>query len=478
MITDIFLTALYRLSTPESLGIILALALSTIFGRIAVSAYKNRDLAKLPLVNGKKWWQLTSKEQRTRFCTQAKYMIDDAFVNEFHINIDGFKPWREGRKSGIFQHAVQVNLTQDISALNIPLSEEATHALDKHLTNDSEWHEIPVKVVAFKIISQMSSRVFLGEELCRNEDWLQVTVDYTRDAVIAAQELRLWPKLLRPFAFRFANPRCKAIQEQLKKSEDLINPILEKRRRETEERKNAGLKPIRHYDAMQWMDDAANGRKYEAGAAQIMMAIAANFTGSDMLTGALICISQEPELVEDMRKEIITVMNECQWNKSTLYKLRLMDSVLKETQRIKPAAIAVMRRKAIKDTQLPDGTRIPKGTNMMVSTHKSWDSNTYENPEKFDGYRFLRKRNNEKLETAQFVSTTPESLGFGLGKFACPGRFFAANELKIVLSHIIMKYDMKLVPGTTTDTQFYSLFSMGNDNAKILFRRRQEEVAL
>jgi hypothetical protein len=55
---------------------------------------------------------------------------------EFHIDIDGFKPWREGRRSGVFQHAVQHNLTQDISALNIPLSEEAAHALEKHLTNN------------------------------------------------------------------------------------------------------------------------------------------------------------------------------------------------------------------------------------------------------------------------------------------------------------------------------------------------------
>ncbi|KFA54440.1 hypothetical protein S40293_10250 [Stachybotrys chartarum IBT 40293] len=397
---------------------------------------------------------------------------------EFHIDIDGFKPWREGRLSGIFQQAVQINLTHDISSLNIPLSEEAAHALEKHLTDDEEWVQVPVKAAAFKIISQMSSRVFLGEELCRNEDWLQTTIDYTRDAIIVAQELHVWPKFIRPFVFRYDNGRCRAIQEQLKKAEELVKPILEKRRRETEERKNTGQKPIHYVDAIQWMDDAANGREYEAGAAQIMMAIAANFTGSDMLTGALICIAQQPELIKDMRKEIIAVMNECQWNKSTLYKLKLMDSVLKETQRIKPAAIAVMRRKAIQDTRLPDGTRIPKGTNLMVSTHKSWDPNTYKDPERFDGYRFLRKRENEKLETAQFVSTMPESLGFGLGKFACPGRFFAANELKIVLSHIIMKYDMKLVPGTTTDTQFYSLFSMGNDDAKILFRRRQEEVEL
>lgn len=77
MITDVFL----KLSTPESLGVILALALGSVVVRLVVSAWKNRDLARLPLVNGKKWWQLTSKEQRMNFCTQAKYMIDDAFVN-------------------------------------------------------------------------------------------------------------------------------------------------------------------------------------------------------------------------------------------------------------------------------------------------------------------------------------------------------------------------------------------------------------
>lgn len=414
---------------------------------------------------------------------------------------------------------MQVNLAQDLSALNIPLSEEASHALEKHFTNNRgllnlkilgldelnftlEWHEISVKDTAFKIISQMSSRVFLGEELCRNDEWLQVTIDYTRNAVVAAQELRLWPKFLRPFASRCIISRCKAIREQLQKAEDLIQPVLENRNRETISRRKAGLDPIRYYDAVQWMETAAKGRKYEAGAAQIMMAIAANFTGSDMLTGALICISQQPELVEDMRKEIIAVMDECQWDKSTHYKLRLMDSVLKETQRIKPAAIgelyivhfylqlfgrrrkllthlviAVMRRKAVKDTRLPDGTRIPKGTNLMVSTHKSWDPKTYENPEEFDGRRFLRMRK-EGFEAAQFTSTSPESLGFGLGKFACPGRFFAANELKIILSHVILKYDIKLVPGTATDTQFYSLFSMGNDNTKLLVRRRQGELAL
>jgi cytochrome P450 len=201
-----------------------------------------------------------------------------------------------------------------------------------------EWHEIPLRLTSFKIISQLSSRVFLGEELCRNDDWLQATVEYTRDSIQAAQDLRLYPRILRPLAYWYL-PRCKAIRQELKTSYDILNPVLEKRRHESAERLKQGLEPKRHLDAMQWMEDAANGRPYDATGAQIMMALAANLTGSDSLTALMILLCQSPELIEDMRKEVISVMGDNEWNKSTLYKLRLMDSVLKESQRMKPAAI-------------------------------------------------------------------------------------------------------------------------------------------
>ncbi|KXJ90272.1 hypothetical protein Micbo1qcDRAFT_164807 [Microdochium bolleyi] len=33
-------------------------------------------------------------------------------------------------------------------------------------------------------------------------------------------------------------------------------------------------------------------------------------------------------------------------------------------------------------------------------------------------------------------------MGFSHGSHACPGRFFAANQLKIALSHIALHYDI------------------------------------
>lgn len=33
-------------------------------------------------------------------------------------------------------------------------------------------------------------------------------------------------------------------------------------------------------------------------------------------------------------------------------------------------------------------------------------------------------------------------LGFGFGKHACPGRFFALNEMKIFVAHMVLNYDV------------------------------------
>lgn len=37
----------------------------------------------------------------------------------------------------------------------------------------------------------------MGDQICRNPNWLRIAVDYTVDAFKAAEELRLWPKAFR-----------------------------------------------------------------------------------------------------------------------------------------------------------------------------------------------------------------------------------------------------------------------------------------
>ena len=53
----------------------------------------------------------------------------------------------------------------------------------------------------------------------------------------------------------------------------------------------------------------------------------------------------------------------------------------------------------------------------------------------------LKYRNREQY---QFVSVTKENMAFGFGRHACPGRFFAANEIKLILARLLLGYDMRL----------------------------------
>jgi cytochrome P450 len=67
----------------------------------------------------------------------------------------------------------------------------------------------------------------------------------------------------------------------------------------------------------------------------------------------------------------------------------------------------------------------------------------------FDGHRFYRLRESNKAGESAFKMgmATEDSLGFGLGSQACPGRFFAVNLLKLMLAKLLTRWDLQLEKG-------------------------------
>jgi cytochrome P450 len=138
-----------------------------------------------------------------------------------------------------------------------------------------------------------------------------------------------------------------------------------------------------------------------------------------------------------------------------------------------------MRRVATDALVLPDGIRITKGETVMVSSRNMWDSSIYPEADKFDGYRFLKMRDvGDEQSSAQLVSTGPDHLGFGYGSHACPGRFLAANEVKVILCHMLLKYEWKFVENCRPDVRISGTVLQSDPHAKISIRRRQEEILL
>ena len=138
-----------------------------------------------------------------------------------------------------------------------------------------------------------------------------------------------------------------------------------------------------------------------------------------------------------------------------------------------------MNRLALKQIVLSDGTVIPKGANMFVSMKILEDDTIYPNAATFDGYRFYNKRKQPGNEHKhQFVATTSEHFVFGHGVHACPGRFFAASETKILLLHLLLKYDWKLQSGGRPPNIENGVESITDPRVQILFRSRKSEVDL
>lgn len=139
-----------------------------------------------------------------------------------------------------------------------------------------------------------------------------------------------------------------------------------------------------------------------------------------------------------------------------------------------------MRRIAESEVKLSDGTVIPKGAFTWVTLDAYRNPERYPEPEVYNPRRFLDMRNQPGQENKwQLVSTSADHLGFGHGEHACPGRFFASNEVKIALVHLLLKYDWDL-PGAQRpgDVNKGGTEIGVDENAQIMFRRRKEELQI
>jgi cytochrome P450 len=107
-----------------------------------------------------------------------------------------------------------------------------------------------------------------------------------------------------------------------------------------------------------------------------------------------------------------------------------------------------------------------------------WDEEVFPEPEKYDAHRFveIRKQTGQDHK-AQLTTTENHFLAFGRGKHECPGRFFAANEVKIAMAYTLMNYDVRL-KGDEKPTHTAFGFELLASGASIQVRRRKAEIDL
>ncbi|KAH8432054.1 cytochrome P450 [Aspergillus melleus] len=349
------------------------------------------------------------------------------------------------------------------------MHDHSADVMEETWTKQTEWHLVDFSPDILKFTARVASSIFVGHELARDQDWQTLITTYTVTFFNSVRALRNWPKSLHP-VIHWMLPDCQKARGQVRLARRMLAPVLEERTAMKKSAETEGHK-LKFDDTIEWTEEVAKGRPYDPVAVQLGLAMGALHTTTQLMQQAILDICAHQDLIKPLREEIAYAVQESGWTTAGLFKMKLLDSVIKETQRLKPGLLANLERTTTDKVTLPNGITLPPGTNVGVECNMWSDAETYSSPEKFDGYRFLRMREAGD-NTAVLSATNPEHVAFGIGRSICPGRFMAASEIKIVISRLLLDYDIRFAEGYKPCVIHHGFEMLSDPLAKVEVRKR------
>lgn len=161
-----------------------------------------------------------------------------------------------------------------------------------------------------------------------------------------------------------------------------------------------------------------------------------------------------PEYTPLLREEIQTAQSSSDWVRH-LHELPLLNSFIKESMRLHPADSITLRRKALQNFSMRGEITIPKGSWACLPLKvMQQDPKVFPNPNVFNGYRFMTQSNasdraagdcdKKKIVATKLTDINENFLIWGMGRRACPGRFFSTDVLRLMVVTVLQNYDLSL----------------------------------
>ncbi|KAI1375194.1 cytochrome P450 [Hypoxylon crocopeplum] len=409
----------------------------------------------------------------------------------------------------VHQKLISGVLTRETGNLVPALLDETRFSVDKLWgTDTADFRDVCVYDVMRRIIGQATNRVFVGLPLCRNEALLDAGMAYAQDVPVGSTLLRFVPALVRPLVAplitlpnRIHTRRFYSIMrpEVLRRLRDYDARQADPETKAAEKEPNDFLQWALNQakalaDPYLYAPDTLSGRV-------LLLNFASIHTSSFAITHAIIDLTcSQQSYIDELREEIATVLKEYGgWNKRALAAMEKLDSVMRESQRINSFVTLATSRAVMKKGGImtPSGVRVPRGAVVCAPSYPVFhDPAVYPDPYTFKPFRFAEKRvvpsstteeqegEGEKKKQSSayvqrarqaFATTSPEYTAFGHGRHACPGRFFAASELKLMLAYIIMSYDFE-IQDSRPDNFWFGMNRVPPMTATIRVRRREGAV--
>ncbi|KAM0470563.1 hypothetical protein ACHAPX_009826 [Trichoderma viride] len=367
--------------------------------------------------------------------------------------------------------------------------DEIHAALDDLWGNDTtNWKQVDLFDVCLALVSRVVSRIFVGLPLCRNPTYLASSTKFAKFILIEALLAQLTPKPLRPLLAPFL---AKYDWIQFKRLDRCVNPVIRERAARFGKMTDEKPDPDQPNDLLSRLmkesfsrnDDPCRSQSQTTKLLAVLNWAAIQVQGIT-LENTLIDIAHSPQSAEIQRQLREEALNadgadpSVRWTRVQVSKMLKLDSVFTESLRLWGFSHGVIKVVIAKEgVDLPTGEHIPYGGKIGVGSYGvHHDEEVYqgESPFTFDPFRFF----NEKAETQQlgtkFASTSPNYLAFSHGKYACVGRFFANHILKLLLSQIMLRYDIKPDENPRPKNPWFSYVSPPPIGYKISVRRRKD----
>ena len=309
---------------------------------------------------------------------------------------------------------------------------------------------------------------------------------FTASVAIFCITMRTISPTLRPIA-RYTLPCGRKLRSDIAQVTKFLTPVIERRQRQNMDDKSAVREDDQPQDFVQWLSESAKGQDDEPEAIImkiLFLIVAAMHTSSITAIHALYDLCAHSDSMEELREEAIKEFGTYGWTNTSLLRLRKMESFLKESGRTNSAGIVSFQRLVLSATPLSNGFTIPAGTHICAASDaRSRDPTLYESPLEFRPMRFYslptaKPEEDGEVDAANlYSSVTAGDSWFGTGRQACPGRWYASAQIKLVLCLLLTEYEFRFPDGQTERPKnWVKDEKTGPDMEQIiLFRRRKVE---
>jgi sterol 14alpha-demethylase len=150
-----------------------------------------------------------------------------------------------------------------------------------------------------------------------------------------------------------------------------------------------------------------------------------------------VLLHQHPQHLPVLREELQREIGGGAITYESLRHLHVLERAIKESERMRPPLVMLMR--AVMQPFRIDGYELPAGSLAVASPAVSHRLPAlYSDPERYDPARFAPGREEDRRAPYSLI-------GFGGGKHRCIGMVFAYQQIKVIWTSILRRYDIELV---------------------------------